>query len=258
MSSDAMPQVSIAIPSLNQGGYLEQALESIAAQSLRCEILVADGGSTDCTAGILARWAPRLAWWRSRPDGGQSEAINEALRHARAPYVAWLNADDALLPGGLAALIGALETHPDAPAAYGDCLFIDAVRQSTGSYRTEEFDADRFAWRCFIAQPATLIRRSVWEALGGLDTQLQMAMDYDLWWRIYRRFGPLLRVRHTVAASRDHLHTKTNMRRAQHYREAIAVVRRHYGRVPIKWRLAWPVQVWARALRQRVRLAQHG
>ena len=55
----------------------------------------------------------------------------------------------------------------------------------------EPFSEKRLAWRCIVSQPATLIRRAAWEAVGGLDESLHMALDYDLWWKLYRKFGPL-------------------------------------------------------------------
>jgi hypothetical protein len=100
---------------------------------------------------------------------------------------------------------------------------------------------------CLISQPGTLVRRSVWEQLGGLNQELHFALDYDLWWRVYRFFGEPLFVGEFVAVNRDHHATKTNSQRARHYREAISVVREHYGKVPWKWWLAQPYAVWLRA-----------
>jgi GT2 family glycosyltransferase len=99
-----------------------------------------------------------------------------------------------------------------------------------------------------VSQPATLIRRAAWEAVGGVDARLHMAMDYDLWWRLYRHAGAAPRfVDDLVAVNRIHPATKTNTRRREHYQEAIGVVRKHYGRVPLKWYLAWPYAVWFRS-----------
>jgi hypothetical protein len=74
-----------------------------------------------------------------------------------------------------------------------------------------------------------------------------MAMDYDLWWRLYERFGPLVYEDRLVAINRLHRETKTQSFRRRHYREAMAIVRKHYGRVPLKWWLYQPYAVWWKA-----------
>jgi hypothetical protein len=99
-----------------------------------------------------------------------------------------------------------------------------------------------------VSQPGTLMRRTAWEAVGGLDESLRMAMDYDLWWRLYRRFGAPLFVDAFVAVNRELGATKTNTQRSLHYREAMGIVKKHYGRVPLKWWLAQPYAVWYRSL----------
>ena len=98
-----------------------------------------------------------------------------------------------------------------------------------------------------VSQPGTLVRRSAWEAAGGVDEKLHMAMDYDLWWRLFRQAGVPAFVDDFVAVNRVHPATKTGTQRREHYREAMDVVRRHYGRVPLKWYLAQPYAVWYRS-----------
>ena len=205
-------------------------------------------GSTDGTHAIIAAWAEKLAWWRSAPDAGQSAAINEAIARGKAPYVCWLNSDDYFLPGGLKALLDILESHPEAPAAYGQALLVDRTGNAARHYQTEPFSFKRLAWRCFISQPATLIRRSAWEAVGGADTSLHLAMDYDLWWRLAKHGGPLLYVHQEIAATRLYAETKTMSQRKQHWVQAMDVVRRHAGYVPWKWYWAWPYSVTFRSL----------
>jgi GT2 family glycosyltransferase len=242
-----MPLVTVAVPSWNQGRFLERALSSLFDQDVPVEVFLVDGGSTDSqTQQVIARWAPRLAGWRSAPDAGQAAAINEGIARGTAPYVAWLNSDDWVLPGGLRKLVQALEAAPAAPAAYGRCWnVVDATGRRQPMW-VEPFSERRLALRCIVSQPATLVRRSAWEAAGGLDEKLRMAMDYDLWWRLYRRAGPLQFLDDYVAVNREHEDTKTRNHRRLHYREAIEVVRRHYGRVPLKWWLAQPYSVWLR------------
>ncbi len=93
-----------------------------------------------------------------------------------------------------------------------------------------------------------MIRRDVWDSLGGLDSSLHMAMDYDLWWRLYKQFGPMCFVEDFVAVNRDHDATKTKTLRMRHYKEAMAVVRKHHGRIPLKWWLAQPYAVWFKSI----------
>lgn len=239
-------RVTVAVPSLNQGRFLEVALTSILSQPVPVEVFVADGGSTDDTLAVLARFEDRLAGWRSYADAGQAAAINECIALGSAPYVTWLNSDDLYLPEGLVSLLRFLETHAVTPAAYGAAWNINSAGDKLGNVWTERFDASRLAVRCIVSQPASLIRREVWEPLGGLDTSLDMAFDYDLWWRIFRQNGPLGFVDQQIACNREHPHTKTRTYRRRHYQEAIAVVRRNHGRVPWKWWLAWPYAVWWR------------
>ncbi len=241
--------VTVAVPSLNQALYLDEALNSLFSQDVPVEVFVADGGSTDDSLDVIRRWEDRLAGWRSHPDQGQSAAINECIARGTAEYVCWLNSDDYLLPDGLERLCRELNRRPECPAVYGRAWHEDEAGRRTPVW-VEPFDEWRLAVRCIVSQPATLIRRSAWEAVGGLDPELEFAMDYDLWWKLYRSLGPLAFVDLFVAINRDHRHTKTRARRKDHHREAMAVVRRHYGRVPLKWRLAYPYSVWFRTIVQ--------
>jgi glycosyltransferase involved in cell wall biosynthesis len=243
-----MSLVTVAVPSLDQGRWLGEALDSLFAQEVAVEVYVCDAGSTDGSVEIIKRHEVRLAGWRSYADAGQSAAINEGISKGRAPYVCWLNSDDALLPGALAKLVAALEAKPDAPFAYGRVWNLhDATGSRRRNVEVRAFSEWLMARMNIVSQPATLIRRSAWEAVGGVDAGLKLAMDYDLWWRLYKRFGTPAFVDDVLAVNRIHADTKTNRRRREHYEEAIAVVRRHYGRVPLKWRLAWPYAVWYRS-----------
>jgi glycosyltransferase involved in cell wall biosynthesis len=240
-------RITVVVPSFNQGAYLDQALRSIFEQNIAVEVFVEDGGSTDNSLSVLDRWAPRLAGWRSSPDGGQAEAINVGMAFGTAPYVCWLNSDDMLLPGGLEVLAAALDNEQGAPAAYGRTWDHNEHYGSRRETRVERFSQKRLAMRCIISQPGTLIRRSVWDTLGGLDRSLHMAPDYDLWWRIYRQFGEPAFVDRLVAVRRIHDDTKSVRNRARHYDEAMATVRKHHGRLPLQWWLARPLQVWVRS-----------
>ncbi len=74
-------------PSLNQGRYLEEAIESVLAQDYpRIEHIVVDGGSTDETLDVLARHS-RAVRWVSEPDAGQAGRDQQGFRMAEGETV---------------------------------------------------------------------------------------------------------------------------------------------------------------------------
>lgn len=246
------PLVTIVVPSFNQGIFLEEALKSIFEQNIPVEVFVLDGGSTDSSIEIIHKWQDRLAGWRSHADAGQAAAINEGIALGKAPYVCWLNSDDWFLPGGLAKLVRALEEQPLVPAVYGRAWNVDQRTGKQTPVWVEAFSKDRLAFRCIISQPATLIRRSAWNSVKGVDESLHLALDFDLWWRLFSQVGPLSFVDDFIAVNREHEETKTKSQRRNHNKEAIAVVRKHYGRVPFKWWVAHPYSVWYKSLKNRL------
>jgi GT2 family glycosyltransferase len=251
------PVVTIAVPSLNQGPFLNNALESIFNQDLPVEVYVMDGGSTDCSVGIIRNWESRLSGWRSGPDLGQAAAINEGVALGSAPYVCWLNSDDRFLPGALQKLCKELERAPLVPGVYGKAWNEFYPSGKLASVWVESFSAASLARRCIISQPASLIRRSAWDRVSGLNEKLHMAMDYDLWWRIFKQVGPLSFVNEYIAVNSIHISTKTNTLRRLHYQEAMAIVRTHYGSIPLKWWLYMPYSIWYKSFANKLKLLWH-
>jgi glycosyltransferase involved in cell wall biosynthesis len=200
-----------------------------------------DGGSTDNSLEIIKKWEHSLSFWRSHPDHGQAAAINEGISKGTSPYVCWINSDDYFYPGGLTAILETLMASPEQQFSYGRCWTVSETGKKLAPYLTLPFSPWLFANFCLIAQPATLITRHAWEQIKGLNEDMQMAFDYDLWWRLYRTFGKPRFCKSFIAATRMHENTKTATRLEQHYKESIEVVSRNYGRVPIKWKAALPL-----------------
>ncbi len=240
--------IAIAIPNFNQGRFLEEALESVFAQrGVDLRVAVVDGGSTDSSLAVIRRCEGKLTYWRSHSDQGQAAAINEGIdRLGEADYVGWLNADDLLLPEGLHRMALYLEKHPQCVAVFGKAQVIDEDGRVTGTYPTRPFARKSFSQTCTICQPATLIRRTVWQAIGGLDESLHMCLDYDLWWRLSKG-GSIEFLEEFVACSREHGATKTQTQRTRLYQEAVEVLQRHLGYVPWRWCLSETAYAWRAA-----------
>ena len=119
-----LSKISIITPSFNQGSFIETTILSVLEQGYpNFEHIIVDGGSTDDTLAMLARY-PHLTVI-SEPDQGQAEAVNKGLRRASGEIIGWLNSDDTYYPGALA---GAAETIDPAKGIYvamGRCAYID-------------------------------------------------------------------------------------------------------------------------------------
>jgi len=228
------PEVTIVTPSLNQGRFIRKTIESVLAQDYGAlEYLVIDGGSTDETLEILKQYEGRF-FWISEKDRGQAAAINKGWRKARGKYLGWLNSDDIYLPGAMAQAVACLEEHPEAGAVYGEGYHIAQDDRRIERYPTEPFDRKRLTETCFICQPTVLMRRSVVEEVGLLDENLHYAMDYDLWFRIAKKYE-MFYSKSALACTRFYPETKTMGQRAQAHREILRVVHRHTGSVPPSW-----------------------
>jgi glycosyltransferase involved in cell wall biosynthesis len=194
MSADGMddsPIVSVVIPCYGQAHYLAQAIESVLDQTYPWfEIVVVDDGSPDDTQAVAGRY-PRARYLRQR-NRGQSAARNTGLHESAGTYVVFLDADDRLMPEALA--IGAREmaAHPDCMLVAGDHQLIDEQGSILPSYARERITQDHYRellMNNFIWCPASaMYRRSVFGDVGGFDTSLRSAEDYELYLRIARRF----------------------------------------------------------------------
>jgi glycosyltransferase involved in cell wall biosynthesis len=213
---------SVVIPSFNQAPFLPACLESVLSQSAPgagLEVLVYDGGSTDGSREIIERQAPRLAYWQSRPDGGQAAALKAGFERATGDVLGWVNSDDILLPGALAAAAAAFEANPGAPLIYGDAVWIDGQGRVIRPKREIDFDWGIFAYGyCYIPQPSAFFRRAAYQQAGGLDAELKCCMDSDLWHRLARP-GPVVHLPAFMSGLRDHPGTKTNQLKAVFARE---------------------------------------
>lgn len=231
-----LPSISIAIPNLNQGQFLEEAIQSILNhRNLDIRIAVLDAGSTDNSKDIIEKYKKHIYYVRSYKDNGQAAAINEGINHLPvADFVCWLNADDVFLANGLNVLANFLVENPECNVAYGNAYITNEKNETIGEYPTERFSTTKLARSCIICQPASLIRYHAWKAVGGLVDTFQMCMDYDLWWRL-KRNGDFGYVGHFVACSRDHGSTKTRKFHGKHMEESFAILRENLGYVPWIW-----------------------
>jgi GT2 family glycosyltransferase len=224
------PPVAIAVVSWNTRDLLHACLRSMQADvdAGRAQVTVVDNGSTDGSQRLDDfPWARLIA---NADNVGFGRAVNQAARTSSSPWIAAANADIALAPDALRALIDAGDRHPDAAIIAPRLIAVDGSTQhSVHPFPTlgltlafnlgvATLQGDRLAlsghWNAdtpryvdWALGAFILIRRTAWDELHGFDeTQWMYAEDLDLGWRAahngYRTwYEPSARVTHVGAAS---------------------------------------------------------
>jgi glycosyltransferase involved in cell wall biosynthesis len=204
---------SIVTPSLNQGAFLEKTLQSVLTQNYpHLEYIVQDGGSTDDTLAILARYRAKLKHCASAWDRGQAHAINLGFQHATGEVLAYLNSDDLLLPGTLHYVADFFARNPLVDVVYGHRVMIDADDVEVGRWVLPRHDNEFLRWADFVPQETLFWRRRIWDKVGGsLDESFHYALDWDLLLRFLDAGARFARLPRFLGAFRLHPEQKTSL-----------------------------------------------
>jgi glycosyltransferase involved in cell wall biosynthesis len=194
----------------------------------RVEYIVIDGASTDGSHELLSRYREHLSYLLSEPDRGQADAINKGLRMAHGEIVAWLNSDDAYLPGAIREAVETLEREPVLGMVYADGLMVDSRLRLLDRHTYPQVDvADLLSFEV-ILQPTVFMRRTIVEALGYLNGDYQLILDHELWVRIASR-RPVRHISRFWAIERTHPEAKTVAQAAGFVEEAERLLREAEG-----------------------------
>jgi glycosyltransferase involved in cell wall biosynthesis len=184
--------VSVVIPAKNVAAYIGETLTSALAQGEITEVIVVDDGSSDTTTAIVrAIRDPRLRLMTNE-SAGVSAARNLGARYASGEWLLFLDADDRLRPGAVAALLAAARNAPRAVLVYGDYNTIDSEGRQIGrrgllkGRRKPSGDVlARLAAGNFIVNGGiALARAEAFRAIGGFDTSLRYCEDWHCWCRL--------------------------------------------------------------------------
>jgi glycosyltransferase involved in cell wall biosynthesis len=182
---------SVVIPTLNQAETIEDTLLSLIHQNYPdLEIIVADGGSSDGTAAILNRYREALSAVLPGPDTGQSNAINKGFARANGDIFFWLNSDDYLLPDTLWRVAACFQADADLEFAVGAGDVISLDHHFLRHIQPLPMDESTMLnWKNdqWVMQQCCFWTKGLWQSVGGVDEQLHLLMDYDLWFRFSRR-----------------------------------------------------------------------
>jgi hypothetical protein len=185
------PLASVIIPVFNLREFVPEAIESVLAQTLSrddVDIVVVDDGSTDGSDEVARTFLPRIRFV-AQENRGLSAARNAGIRASRAPFLAFLDADDRFLPEKLAASLDAFAKRPQIGIVYSGVRYIDAAGTplpGRGSISREGDLLPDLLLGNLIHPNAAVVRRELVEAAGGFDETLTSLEDWDLWLRLSR------------------------------------------------------------------------
>ncbi|MGH7195135.1 MAG: glycosyltransferase, partial [Candidatus Saccharimonadales bacterium] len=153
--------------------------------------IVIDGGSTDGSVEVVARYAALLSHWTSERDGGQSDAINKGFRLATGDIVAWLNSDDLLTPQALhkVAVRFAREARPAVVCGTAELRSqnLSTVMWTFESPPTTTAEILSYPEGRQIGQPSVFMSRELLDFPEPLRRDLNYIMDLDLWLRLSKK-----------------------------------------------------------------------
>lgn len=202
--------ITVVTPALNAAHVLERNLSAMSNQQADFEHIVQDGGSTDGTAELVARYASRydVRFYQER-DNGIYEGVLRGMARARGDILAWLGADDLYMPWTLSTVEHVFARHPEVdwiiglPAlSYQNNRIVKVVPLApvylqsfirSGWYRPGLLG--------FLQQESMFWRRRLWERAqpDAFLAKYKVTGDYHLW-RAFARHSKLWTVSTLLAA----------------------------------------------------------
>jgi glycosyltransferase involved in cell wall biosynthesis len=215
----------IVTPCRNAAAFIDETIFSVASQAgpFTIRYHVQDGASTDGTVEKLERWRrlldaefPRCCdsiefSYASEPDRGMYHAVERGFRACGSgDILAWINADDRYMPSSFAVVAHVFERWADIEWLTGRISIVTAMGFQKHlsarlfprkAIRAGVFDLRRFP-KLAIAQDSTFWRRRLWEAAGGINIDLKLIGDYDIW-RRFSEHADLVSVDATLSSFRE-------------------------------------------------------
>jgi glycosyltransferase involved in cell wall biosynthesis len=179
------PDISVVLATYNRRASLPRAIESVLAQDAAFELIVVDDASTDDTAAYLATLDdPRISVIAAARNLGPGGARNLGLEAARAEFVAFLDSDDAYLPGRLGLPLAAFAADPGLVCVLSSAVKWDRDVAREARAVPARFAADAFAWALIadlipVESTSMTVRRTAAREVGGFCAELRLKEDRE-------------------------------------------------------------------------------
>ncbi|MDA1334997.1 MAG: glycosyltransferase family 2 protein [bacterium] len=192
------PKVTVILPTLNRAKLLPRAIDSVLSQSFKdFELLILNDGSTDNTEEVIKEYMKkdsRIRYIKLEKPSGIPIIRNRGMSEARGEYMAWQDDDDEWLPGKLEVQVKKMdELGPEYGVVYsaflrhrpdGKEVFFPPKWASP----LEGNIYSTFLKKNFLCLQAMLIRKSVFDDLGGFDLRYPALQEYDWFPKIAKKY----------------------------------------------------------------------
>jgi glycosyltransferase involved in cell wall biosynthesis len=180
------PLVSVVIPTYNRVSLLKEAIDSVNRQTYRrFEVIVVDDGSEDHTRFVVDEYELGFV---SVPHCGRPGYLrNLGVENASGELLAFLDSDDLWRRTKLERQVAYMRSHPEIPLCHTRELWLRAGRTVSQAKQRHEREGHIFGAcvrKCIIGPSTVIMRKDLFEEVGGFDPDLEIAEDYELWLRI--------------------------------------------------------------------------
>lgn len=224
-SNTSLPKVSVICLCYNQAAFIQSSVQSVLKQTYpNIEIIIVNDASTDDSREVIKNIIdlnPEIEYLDLLENVGNCQAFNQGLKKVRGKYVIDLSCDDELVVDRIEKQVQAFEKLPeDYGVLFSDATYINEAGDELGDhfYNFPPVKGDIYeelVRRYFIAPPTMMIRKAVYDELGGYDETLAYE-DFDFWVRSSRNWKydyleePLTFIRKTSGSLSSKFHERDN------------------------------------------------
>lgn len=221
--SNVPPLVSVIMPCFNQGQFIDEAVESVIAQTYTpVEIIIINDGSTDLeTVRLLSCYQKPNVSVIHIENQGPSAARNAGIQQAKGHYILPVDADDRIASTYLEKAVPILESQPDIGIVYTQAELFGA---KTGSFDLPHYQFPDILLGNMIFN-SSLYRKTDWEKVGGYNENMVWGWeDYDFWLSILELGGAVFRIPEVLYYHREVANSRSEQMTQEHWAKSYAQI----------------------------------
>ncbi|NKB23250.1 MAG: glycosyltransferase [Kiritimatiellae bacterium] len=220
---DDAPKLSVVMPVHNTDLYLEEAIQSILNQTFQAyEFIIINDGSTDHSGAIIDDYAKkdRRIVAIHQPHKGLIGSLNSAISLVNTSFIARMDADDISLPARLECQYRYMIERPDIAVLGTAVRYIhsshSAIPSAVDQRPMTPTELTKWFKRgdCPVVHPTVMMRKDIFDEVGGYSPAYIHAEDFELWIRIARRYR-IMNLRDALLYVRLHSHNTSRQHALQ-------------------------------------------